>query len=276
MKKHVIISAHFQMKSIALLSLSLVLLLACKNESKKLIHKETDITQKSEQSRLHKFQKDGLEIIDTTISFFEQVIIKPKFTAKFKMDGIILFLCEYSEQLSDDFKINDFVLYDGTNGRPLIIPQLTAASYELIDISPNPKFIIKAYLPDSRFFFKTQNYIEQNLVLGKGEIKFINQLIYSPPIIPNDELDSLIKQYGERENLDRISKDTSQVVDGIEMYFIKIFLASINGNKKCEDILYNLTNKFIVDGAIAESYADYVYLDELLKNKNIVQFNFEK
>jgi len=244
----------------------LLLLFSCKNESTKKTPSKKEEIPETKISNLDKFKTDGMEIIDT--SFFIDIFArdaKPRFTAKFKVDSISLYLCEYMGKLTPDLKLSEFVLYDGANEKPIILPQITATSYELNSIVPYPEFTIYAWLPDSVYNYKKREYIKQKLIVENGDVKFKNKLIYSPPAISETELDSLISQFEDKPIIKNDEREKAEIAD--EMVIIKMFLASINGNKKCEKILYRFTDKYKVDGGLAETYFDYIHLDKLLKNK---------
>jgi len=253
------------MKYLALCLLLTALFTACKNESNTKVKEHESTKPQVESSRLDRLTKEGLRIIDTTIFIPGFKDLNPTFTVKFNLDGADLFILGFDRQISSDLNLPDFILYDATNNEVILVPQLTAGSWTLSSILPNPTFIVKANLPDSAFDFEWQDYIEQTLFLEKGYVKFKNRLLYSPPKIPQEEIDSLISEFENQPVIDQNARDTIKCID--EMYFTKIFLESIKGNPKCEEILSNLTDKFLIDGAIAESYLDFLYLDELLKNK---------
>ena len=250
------------MKFTLLLIIVSTLFLSCKRELKNQTKVKID-NSVSSISKLDRLKNDGLIITDTVMDFFQNGNMEKEFLAKFKLGDLDLFILS-NYQFDSNFELSDFVLYDVTNERTLIIPQLTAVTYDLINIKPYPEFILKSYLPDSDFNFRNLPFFKQSLMIENNTVVFKNKLIYTPPKIEKLVLDSLIMKFDNAQDIDEITRDTIGVID--EMYFIKIFIGSISGNKDCERILYNLTDKFKVDGAIAESYSDFVYLDKLFKN----------
>jgi len=240
-----------------------MLLLSCKNEVKKKHIPKLNSTPQYTQSKLDKLKSEGLIIVDTNI--FKEFHVKPNFTAKFNFENNDLYLINYYSELTPKFQLSEYTLYNGTNNKGLFSPNIKTVRGELTEIKPTPKFILSALLPDSNYNYEWRKYIQQKLVLKHGTIEIENELVYTPPLVSPKELDSLILEYDKRPYLDQAARKTVSCVD--ERYFVKIFLASIQGNKKCEEILYNLTDKFKTDGSISESYWEFVYLDKLLKSK---------
>jgi len=240
-----------------------MLLLSCKNEVKKKHIPELNSTPKYTQSKLDKLKSEGLIIVDTIIG--RGLYAKSKFTVKFDFEENEIFIFNSYSELTPEFQLFEYTLYNGTNNKGLFSPDVKTIRAELTEIKPTPKFILSALLPDSNYNYEWRKYIQQKLVLKHGTIEIENELVYTPPLISQKELDSLILEYDKRPYLDQVARKTVSCVD--ERYFVKIFLASIQGNKKCEEILYNLTDKFTTDGSISESWSEFVYLDKLLKNK---------